>query len=93
MRAMSGLSGRRLMMSFRNYGLPGRGQRLAQFAGIGGDNRVRSEALMQPAGDVSGSARKLLLPDPVRRELVPQHGQLVAHRRHLHAFVRSRNPG
>lgn len=73
--------------------LPGRGQRLAQFAGIGGDNRVRSEALIPPARDVSGPARKLLLPDPVRRELIPQHGQLIAHRRHLHAFVRSRNLG
>jgi hypothetical protein len=81
------------VVSFRNYGLPGRGQRLAQFAGIGGDNRVRSEALMPPARNVSGPARKLFLPDPVRRELIPQHGQLIAHRRHLQAIVRTRNLG
>ena len=93
MRATAGSSASRLMVSGRNYGWPGRGQRPAQFAGIGGDNRVRSEALMPPARNISGPARKLLPPDPVRRELMPQHGQLVAHRRHLHAFVRSRNLG
>ena len=77
------------MMNFRSYGLLGRGQCLAQFVGISGYNRVRPEAL-QPARDVSGPARKLLLPDPVRRELISQYGQLIAHgRRHLHAFIRS----
>jgi hypothetical protein len=81
------------MVSFRSYGLLGRGQRLAQFAGIGGDNRVRSEALMPPPRNVSGPARKLFLPDLVRRELIPQHGQLIAHRRHLHAIVGTRNLG
>lgn len=92
MRAMFGSSGSRLVVSGRSYGLPGRGQRLAQFADIGGDNRVWSEALVLPARHVSGPARKLLLPDPVPRELILQHGQLIAHRRHLHAFIRPSKP-
>ena len=63
--------------------VPARFEGLPQLGDLAGDDRVRAHALVPAARDVPGPAGSHLPPDPVLRKLIPQHGQLVAHRCHL----------